>query len=109
MITWKWIQLTCPSCGKAVAPSVGKPNAPDAMVSPYPCWECEHPEEVAEELRKQKESERKIMELAARGEIKDANGNPVPAIRVVQLSNGVFEHYRYAIDPTTDQLIEIPF
>lgn len=80
--TWKWVVLTCPSCGKAQMPAIGALDEPDSMVSPYQCWECRHPELAEAERRMWEETDRKILEMAARGEIKDADGNPVPAIVV---------------------------
>ena len=74
---WKWIHLTCPLCGKEVMPSLGPLSKPDAMVSVYPCWECEHPDLVEAERLKWEEADRKIAEMYARGEIKDANGNVI--------------------------------
>lgn len=80
---WKWIALFCSVCSAPTPPAVGTLDKPDSMISPYPCWECEHPEEVEAERQSWKEADRKIAEMIARGEIKDAQGNPVPNIRII--------------------------
>jgi hypothetical protein len=82
MSAWKWIALICPVCGKATPPTVGPLDAPDTRVSPYPCWECEHPEQAEAMRQAWIEADRRLNEMVLRGEIKDADGNSVPFIRV---------------------------
>jgi hypothetical protein len=83
MSAWKWIALTCPECGKAVPPTVGPLDKPDSIISPYSCWECEHPEEAEAMRQAWIDGDKRLDEMVLRGEIKDAEGNPVPFIRVI--------------------------
>lgn len=81
--TWKWIKLFCPACGAEQVPAVGPVKGVDSLVSPYPCWDCEHPEEVERRRLAQAESDHKLRGMCERGEVKDADGNVLSYFVVV--------------------------
>ena len=57
---------------------------PEPCVSIYPCWDCEHPEIIEADRLAWEETDHKISEMVARGELLDCNGNPVPSVVVEQ-------------------------
>jgi hypothetical protein len=83
----------------------GEVSAPEPWVSIYPCDDCKHPELAQQERDRWTESDRCVMELAARGLLLDAQGNQIEPIIVIQ-RGGEYETHRYFIDPQTDTLAE---
>jgi len=83
MKKYKWCPAVC-RCGTRVQPAITKIDVPEPWVSIYPCENCEHPERAEATRRMWEESDRKLAEMIARGEVLDCNGNPVSNIRVVQ-------------------------
>ena len=74
---WKWVKQFCPVCSREEPPAVGPLDDSDSIISPYPCWECEHPDLIKMELEKWAEADRKIKEATEHGEVKDSHGNRI--------------------------------
>ena len=83
MKKYKWCPAVC-RCGARMQAVITKVETPEPWVSIYPCENCAHPETAEQNRRMWEESDRKLAEMIARGEVLDCNGNPVPNIRVVQ-------------------------